>query len=194
MNSVKEKINQVNQNTTENNTENENINNYNNNKSNNNNNNNNNNSNIDNNIDNNNKSSNKKFENIEIIKGKVINSNDINSTTENNSSYETLALNNSTDNNNNSSIENQKYFNSLVNTEKESLNKFVYKLIDEDIINEEYYLDINDTIDNIINNKPYVPKNVIDYKSRELYTLIHDKNLRKKYFNNTELRLCPLVL
>ena len=91
-------------------------------------------------------------------------------------------------------INNQEsYINDTLNDIPESKIQTVYKLLDEDIVNEEFSLDVHETLENIFNNRKYQPLN-IKVKNNDLYSIVHDKQLRKKYFNPVELQICPLVI
>lgn len=87
----------------------------------------------------------------------------------------------------------ESYINDNLNDVSEKQTHTVYKLLDEDIVNEEFSLDVHETLNNIINNRRYLPT-VIDVKKNDLYSIVHDKELRKKYFNSDEIQLCPLVI
>ncbi|ORX42469.1 TPR-like protein [Piromyces finnis] len=142
---------------------------------------------------------NKSTENNDIsIQGNIINFSDINfyerniataTSNESTSSMEALSLHANTVSNN---IVTNEFYNDGITSISENQNKIKYKLLDEGIINEGFSLDFNETIENIINNRIYIPSN-IDIKDGDLYSVIHDKELRKKYFNPSEIKICPLL-
>jgi len=131
------------------------------------------------------------------IQGNTINFSDINFYERNNttansngssSSLETFSLRNINNNDHQKS-----FYNDTLNDIPESYKKITYKLLDEGIINEEFSLDVHETIENIINNRPYLPLSFENNFDKDLYSLIHDIDLRKKYFNPSEIKMCPLV-